>query len=213
VQWHTLDFGVVNSEVTLSGFIVPSHYDYEPWKIHTVDPFEYFESSLSSQLVAKCTRTVAPVAGKIDHDIDGRAVGNWFKEGTNGYGGLSWDSYWVGHLALAYHHVTPSTVMVSIGDYQGEPRQFCVNGNGPDPASISVATGAVEYELITVNLDWKGDPTSVSTAVLGVLLIQLVEDRKLRVEVFPGLTASHVSGFTSAAVLYERVLREFSKNK
>ena len=36
---RTLDFSLVNSEVTLSGFIVPEHYAVESWKVHVVDPF------------------------------------------------------------------------------------------------------------------------------------------------------------------------------
>ncbi|MEW6161010.1 MAG: hypothetical protein AB1813_26570, partial [Verrucomicrobiota bacterium] len=39
---RTLDFAVVNSQSTLKGFVVPEHYAREPWKIHTVDPFDYF---------------------------------------------------------------------------------------------------------------------------------------------------------------------------
>ena len=40
--------------------------------------------------------------------------------------------------------------------------------------------------------------------VHGVILLELTEARKLKVEIFPGKTASEVSGFTENTKLYER---------
>jgi hypothetical protein len=40
--------------------------------------------------------------------------------------------------------------------------------------------------------------------VQGVLLIQMVGDRRLKVEVFPSKTAGQVTDFDGAAVYYER---------
>ena len=40
----SFDFSVVDTEVTLDGFAIPSRYD--EGKIHTVDPFDYFEEPL-----------------------------------------------------------------------------------------------------------------------------------------------------------------------
>jgi hypothetical protein len=39
---QTLDWSVHDSEITLQGFVVPQHYESEPWKIHTVDPFPFY---------------------------------------------------------------------------------------------------------------------------------------------------------------------------
>ncbi|MSQ40742.1 MAG: hypothetical protein EXR55_03600 [Dehalococcoidia bacterium] len=72
---QTLDFGVYDYEITLPGFIVPSHYT-EPWKVHTVDPFPYFPADIRDALRAKMFRQAEPRAGKIDYDVDGRLVGN-----------------------------------------------------------------------------------------------------------------------------------------
>ena len=38
----------------------------------------------------------------------------------------------------------------------------------------------------------------------GVVLFELLDDRTLKVETFPGETAAQVDGFTEAALLYER---------
>ena len=49
----SFDFSAHNEDIILQGFIVPNHYDGEPWKIHTVDPFDYFEQGLKEKLLAK----------------------------------------------------------------------------------------------------------------------------------------------------------------
>ena len=56
---YGLDFSVHDIGVILSGFVVPSHYT-SPWKIHTVDPFDYFAEPLRSQLLVKNARTAEP---------------------------------------------------------------------------------------------------------------------------------------------------------
>jgi hypothetical protein len=206
VGGQTLDVGVVNSEVTLPGFVVPSHYDREPWKIHTVDPFDYFDEPLKGQLLALNPRKALPRGGKIDYDIDGRLVGNWFRENTNGYAGAPGDSRsWSGHLSVVYHPIDTSKVTVSLGDYEGRSRQFWVKGNAPDPATVSTASGPVKYELVQVGMGGSGQVyQGISAAVQGALLAQMIEDRRLKVEVFPGKTAADVAGFTGAALIYER---------
>jgi hypothetical protein len=40
--------------------------------------------------------------------------------------------------------------------------------------------------------------------VLGTVLMQLVGQRLLKMEIFPGKTAAQVNGFDSAALMYER---------
>ena len=79
-----LDFAVIDTEITLPGFIIPSHYT-ESWKVHTVDPFDYYDEPLRSQLLKRNYRDADPKGGKIDFDIDGKLVGNWFLDGTDDY--------------------------------------------------------------------------------------------------------------------------------
>lgn len=213
---QTLDFGVYDDTVTLPGFIVPEHYEDESWKIHTVDPFPHFQEPLRTQLLDRMVRQAEPRAGKIDHDVDGRLVGNWFLQGTDGYGdGGRSRTYWSSHLAFAPDALTPDRFRVSLGDWQGEARQFGAKGNAPDPVSVSVASGLVKYELsqalytsggtywdgwsLVDDLGWENDGR-----VVGTVAVQLLEDRVLKVETFPGKTAGQVVGFTAATRLYER---------
>lgn len=216
---NSFDFSVHNSEVMLEGFIVPEHYADEPWKIHTVDMFDHFVEPIKSQLLEKNIRQAEPRGGKIDYDIDGKLVGSWFVENTNGYAGLTnkIGSYWSTHLAFAYNGIDPRQIVVSIGDFGGEAKQFAVKGNLPDPADVGVSTGQVKYELVQIDYivegtgaNWnrasfaKGIKAIGTGGVEGAVLVQMLDDRKIKVETFPGKSASEVSGFTSAAKIYER---------
>jgi len=217
VSRRSFDFSVHDENVMLPGFVVPEHYQVEPWKVHTVDAFDYFKEPLRSQLLEKNLRTVGPFGGKIDYDIDGRLVGNWFKENTDGYGGTA-EPYWSGHLSVAFDHIDPTQIRVSIGDFDGESKQFGVKGNGPDPRDIGVEAGMVKYELVQYEY-YLGETgrrwdrftfadnivsRNNDEFVQGVVLFQLIEDRKLKVEIFPGKEASQVKGFSEAAIIYER---------
>ena len=44
----------------------------------------------------------------------------------------------------------------------------------------------------------------VRERITGVVLVQMLEDRLLKIEAFPGKKAAEVEDFTSAAKLYER---------
>jgi hypothetical protein len=203
---HGMDLGTVNAEVTLAGFVVPEHYRAEPWKIHSVDGLDYFDEPLRSQLNALNRRQALPRGGKIDYDIDGRAVGNWFLVGTNGYAGATGttgsNNYWVGHLSLIYGHIDPTMVVISMGMPDGSSRQWGVRGNGPNPGVVGAGVGPLEYEVVEL----RGDSIrhSAASPLQGTLLIQVLPERQMRVEYFPGLDRTLVSAFTPAAKLYER---------
>lgn len=210
-----VDYNVVDYSVELPGFVNQESYLSEPWKIHTPDPFNYFNEPIKNQLIYKCLRTINPIGGKIDHDIDGRLVGNWFKEGTNGYGGIDKYEYWVGHLAIAYNSIDPEAVIVSLGSFNGEPKQFGVKGNEPNPANVSIKSGLIKYELVDYDFyngsnRWdrkslvKGLKIRNYDFVNGVVLFQLIEDRKLKVEIFPDKNAIEINGFTENSLLYIR---------
>lgn len=215
---QTLDFAVWDMDVSLSGFAVPEHYEGEAWKIHTADPLNYYTDELKAKALAKYIREQEPRSGKIDYDIDGKLIGNWFKEGTDGYVQEGkWQDYWKGHLSIAPDAYDPTSIVVSMGDYDGKEMQFGIKGNAPDPAITDSGNGMIKYELIQKDwIDATGkhwDRMSVvkgikaknhDERVEGVVLIQMTENRKLRFEAFPNKTANQVSEFTSNAVNFER---------
>ncbi len=205
VGHKTLDFAVVDTERPLPGFIAPSHYLREPWKIFTADTFEAYDEPLRSQLLAKTPRITAPRGGKIDHDVAGRLIGNWFKVGTNYYGGDNDPhGYWSGHFSFSPHWIDPAFFVISLGSFNGESRQFGSRTNLPNPASVSEATGLVKYDLIQIP---NGTPPFVvqgEPEQYGAVLFQVLADDRMKMEVFPGQRAASVPGFTSAAAIYER---------
>ncbi|ODB82234.1 hypothetical protein A3194_18330 [Candidatus Thiodiazotropha endoloripes] len=211
----SVDYNLVDYNMTLTGFINPSSYNAEPWKIHTPDPFDYFNGTIRAALIAKSLRTVEPIGGKIDHDINGRLVGNWFEENTNGYAGLDQNNYWLGHLSFAYDYIVPSHIIASFGDYAGEQKQFGVLGNSPDPAEVSISSGLIKYDLVSYDYYDNGIPWDRSSFTQGlemdnytfidaVVLVQLLEAGRLKVEIFHGQTSTDVSGFTEDAKIYVR---------
>lgn len=213
---QTFDWTPVDTQSTLKGFITPSFYNGEPWKIHTVSPFDLYTGSLKKTLEAKSFRQVAPIGGKIDYDQAGKLIGNWFRQGSGGYAGSNKDQagrYWDGHLSVAPDYVDPSKTIVSIGNWQGVAKQFAVKGS-VDSSKIGVGT-TVKYELLPLSYmssdpAWHGSSyasdikVSQGGELQGTILFQVLSGEKLKVEKFPGKTASQINDFTSAAQIYER---------
>jgi len=204
----TFDFGVLDSKVNLTGLI---RGDVQ---IHTADPFDYFIEPVRSQMLEKNPRTVEPIGGKINYDIDGRLVGNWFED-ASGVGVFDVD-FSKGRLAISYDFINPTRVRISFGaeDEIGITEEDCrcgwvygVKGNKPDPADVSVDSGQVKYELLAREsaTDARGFRVRINTAeVLGVFLVRMLDDRTIKGEVFPKKTASQVKGFTTNAKIYAR---------
>jgi hypothetical protein len=218
VGGQSLDLSVWDTEKNLTGFLNPIAYNNrEPWKVNTVRPLDYFTDAVKAEVLTKYVRTVEPRDGKIDNDVKGQAIGNWFVEGTNGYaGGDKGDGSTVeqlGHLALAYDYIDAKSPEFSIGDYQGQPAQFAVKG-AVDYSKITQASGLVKLELGQLNWitgdgsKWTGQFATGITVQAGptkaTALIQLTGDETMKVEVFPNKTPDQVTAFTSAAKTYNR---------
>lgn len=211
----TIDYSLHDETVVLAGFQIPEHYEGEPWKVHTVDPFDYMTDELVADLLPKNERTVAPFGGQIDYDVTGTIAGNWFMDGTFDYGGNgSSHEYWNGHLAIAYDHIDPSQIRISIGrdigitndDCSGCGGVYAVNGNAPDPGSVTVSDGLVKYEL-TGRQHASPDSTEKTISngvVIGTFLVQVLDDSSIKTEFVKGVPASGVTEFSAAAIVYRR---------
>ena len=73
------------------------------------------------------------------------------------------------------------------------------------PALLAGGSIMVQYYImrpVTVPLRWGW--SRASTPPVGMVLMQMVGERQLKVEVFPGSTAAQVAGFDSNALIYER---------
>jgi hypothetical protein len=217
---QTLDFGVYDYEVQLPGFVNPSAYaNLEPWKIHTVDPFQHFPDTIRDALLSKMIRKVEPRAGKIDHDVDGALAGNWFQVDTNWYDGINRRKYWDGHLSIAPHEIEPTLWRISVGFLDRENNHFIIVGEHT-PSDIISMDKPVSYELKKYSLhipsqpekNWWSDPYSendvygvkIRRGFIGTVLLQLQEDDLLKLEVFLGKRQEEIDGFTNNSRLYRR---------
>lgn len=227
VGGQSLDVVVLDQYTAPKQYIVPSHYT-EVGKKYKTDPFPFYTQAIRDQLYTKTIRVADPRGGRFDYDIDGKAVGTWFLQGTNGYSGKEnfGPYYWNGHLSLVYDPLDPTQIIISIGKWpkigatESEIKsgwQFTVTGNTPDPKNVDVSSGMVKYEVNYYSYVLQNNPTQMwnfqsnqgpvtpkSNYAEGILLVQMMDNRLLKVETFPGKTAAQVTGFTSAAQLYER---------
>jgi hypothetical protein len=212
---NPVDWTLADAKTKLTGFITPDLYKQESWKIHTIDPIAIYTGTLKDQLVAKSLRTSQPFGGKIDYDKRGALIGNWFREGTNGYQGASQDRYYDGHLAVAPHHIDPTATIVSLGNWQGKAAQLVAKAGAADPMIVTSANGPVKYELADISMAAsngsqlsgmlvKGAKVILTGPTKGTVLFQVLDGEKLKVERFPGKTAAQVSGFTASAETYVR---------
>lgn len=218
---QTLDFAVWDTEKPLSGFITPSLYDGERWKLYTADPLEYYTDDVKQLVLSKYLRSGVGKSGRIDWDVDGKLIGNWFAEGTNGYEGDRGQGdgrYWRGHLSVAPDHLDPGFYVASFGTFavSSDGEQFFIKSAQPDPKDVEIATGLVKYELVQGSYmaggkmwDRKSTAKDIKISVNGLgakgcVLFQLLENRKLRAEPFPGKACAAVTGFTAAAKTYVR---------
>ncbi len=218
---QTLDFAVWDTEHPLTHFIVPSHYNGEAWKIYTADPLDYYDPATRTQALSKYPRTVEPRSGRIDFDVDGFLIGNWFQENpdgsTSGYasgGGTYWDT----HLAFAPHFLDPGVFIISIGNWP-QPvgaSQFVAVEGGPDPAQVTAGTGLVKYTLARYEEDVNGqrwDSMTMPTGAIhvvplagdqGCFLVQMLGSREIQAQAFPESSCATVAGFTAGAIKYIR---------
>ncbi|MQF70223.1 hypothetical protein FIM12_07840 [SAR202 cluster bacterium AD-804-J14_MRT_500m] len=203
---QNLDWSVHDANTVLEGFVAPDRYEDERFKIHTVDPFQFYREPARAALLDKMLRQAEPRAGKIDYDIEGRIIGNWFLEGTND----PLDAQT--QLSIVYGYIDPTQLRISIGADMGIDDSLCgpcfgsygVRGNEPDPANIGVGAGLVKYELMSRDEERAWVSERVGDTSLGAFLVQHLGDRRIRVEVIPGKSLEEVSGFSDKARTYRR---------
>ena len=82
-----------------------------------------------------------------------------------------------------------------------------------DFAKLGAENGLVEFELVLLDdignecgflTQGKALCTRSSDNVVGIMLIQVLDSSKIKIELFPGKTASQVNGFTGNEKIYER---------
>jgi hypothetical protein len=190
-----IDLGAYDlSTPKLPGLINPVRYSEET--LHCVDPFKYFVEPLRSYLYSRQRRVAsAPPEARIDFDVAGRLVGNWYESSlpvtsSASMGGEGWPK----QLAFVPDNRDPSAVRVSIGGTVAAQGIWTIPPDAPRPETISVASGKVSYRLMyTLSTDIQS----------GLMLVQMLADDRVRVEVFEGSQAK-TAEFDGRALVYIR---------
>ena len=191
-----LDFAVRDMGFNV-GFIAPARYGMDT--VHARSPFPYFTEPLRSQFYAKVQREGGELDGRLSFDLDGTLSGNWFAEDLPVASSSSNDVN-VGSRQLAFARDVrfPDRQRVSIGGF-GITGLYGVPPDAPDFAAITPGTGQVVYRLLEA-----GEPGGpAGTRQVALLVTQLLEGRRLRVEVVRDQIAT-TAGFSSAAAFYVR---------
>lgn len=184
------DLGVFDTQVTLKGFANPERYPLST--THAVSPFKLFVDPIKSSLYAKVQRAGNDKDGRIDFDIPGKLVGNWFHESLNvrdsSRGG---PQTWEKQLAFVYDVRQPGELRISIGGTVAPVGVYQVL-DGPDPAKVSMASGKVSYRVRSFQ----------GSAKEAILLVQMTADDRVTAQFFAEPPAA--PEFTSAAQIYVR---------
>lgn len=193
---HGFDFGVINYAVKHE-YIDSTRYHHG--YLHGEHPIAQFPEPLRSGLTERIVAPEDPL-GRLSYDMAGTAAGGWFIEGApagdvplergNDHM-LLWFGRWVERRETRIMH-TGEAWPGSVN------RLLALDAAAPSWEDLTPASGAVALKMWNLgtdarpNLDWPG----------GTLLLQVLEDERLRVEWFD--THDPVGAFTSAARTYER---------
>jgi hypothetical protein len=151
-----------------------------------------------SQLYAKLPERPEPRAGQFAYDIDGKLVGNWFPL-TYPKKDLNVGPESMPKLGFFYWNYDPSIIMIG---YIPENMAYVVKNNSPDPATIDKSSGMVKYELMSERNRDPNNPSYFKTEA--TILVQMLENRKIKMELFKDKTADEVSGFDGNALEFYR---------
>lgn len=198
-----MDFSVTDLSLNLN-LLNPSRYPTN--QLFAAHVFDYFQDPVLSQILDITPRQLPPRGGKVDYDVAGRIIGNWFLEGTTSF------TQWSRQLAIVYDHIWGDRITIADGspmrdvpgiEDPGRPDVWWVKGNSPLPEDVGVGDGIVKYTLIDGrDLRDTGEFVDDLKPVQGVMLVQMLDADRIRVEVFKGTTTADT--FTSAAKVYVR---------
>jgi hypothetical protein len=136
--------------------------------------------------------------------------------------------YWSGHLSIAPDSIDPDVWIFATGYWPGArdgsgAADFLIVDPEIQPDNVEVTDGIIKYDLGHSIYCFVHEPANcinrpdgsgklfakhrkenVDSAFEGVVLLQMLEDRLLKAEVFPGKTSAEVEHFTTKATVYER---------
>lgn len=212
-----LDWYIRDSELNLN-FVNPDRYPL-PWTISGCY-HDYYQEPLRNQLLEITARANEPRCGKIDFDVAGRIIGNWFWESE--VPDEAFEDYST-HLAIAYdEYFGYDRIAISDG-YAARPesphegdeqfgsrssRVFWVKGNSPHPEDVGISDGLIKYEIVDRPYGSYSPgisfPDLEELPVAGVFMVEMLDESRIRVERFMNKTPDKVDNFSANARIYVR---------
>jgi hypothetical protein len=188
----SIDLGAIDENIN-TFYANPARYFGQA--LHCGKPFQYFTDALKAQLYPLVDREGTDKDGRIDIDIPGKLVGNWFLDGATFYtdGPDGWDK----ELSFAFDIQKPSVVLVSIGGQIGMTGKWTIHPNAVLPSQVSVANGKVAYALYSAG-GLAADPDQ-----RGLMIVQMIDEKHIKVQTFPDSKAADAP-FDANAKIYAR---------
>lgn len=190
------DFAVRDMASPLA-FIAPTRYGMDT--LYGQSPLKYFAEPLRSQFYAKVARSGGDLDGRVNYDVDGSVSGNWFADDLPVTSSSSNDvNVGTRQLAFARDVRFPERLRVSVGGF-GFTGLYGVPPDAPEFSGVTPASGFVVFRLLETGEP--GGPPGVNQR--GLLLVQMLDARRLRVEVVQDSLARQAE-FSDAAKIYVR---------
>lgn len=210
-----LDIGLHDQE-SIKSFCYPELFWFET--LYASDIFDYFKEPVKSELLSKAIREQPPRGGKVDYDVCGALVGNWFLQGGDKF---KFENY----FAIGYDHIHPQRVAIFDGypcfaeNRSAQEATICsyfrawIKNNAPLPETIDLAYGIVKYEII-YRRGWESTDNITYTLQslegvdenipLGVFIFEMLNSETMQVEYFPDQLADEITGFSGNQRIYVR---------
>jgi len=186
-----LDWGVYDKEVNLN-FANPKILG--PYTPHTVFPPDYYDNKLKQELYSKIYRVTKPLSGKIDYDIEGKLVGDWFMKGLKNT--MSNENANKKELSFVYDMFNGSKIVIAFGGNLGIPAvNYFVENNSPNPKNVGINSGKIIYYL-------EGTSESGNQNIHGTMIVKMLTNKTIKVEAFNSKVLN--PEFTSNAKIYYR---------
>lgn len=168
------------------------HPEYYGRSVYTASFLEYASPAVQAAYEERLTRTKDPRYGRIDYDEPGTLAGNWFLE-TDPLQTNTREH----HLAFVYSVHDPDDLRVSVGGIIGTAGMYAVEGNAPDPATVTPAAGPVTYHLRKAHGSGQTESTVTAT-----ILVEVIGENRIRVQGWNRTVTAPT--FTEGAVTYVR---------
>lgn len=198
-----VDFGLLNKNIE-NNFL---NEKYPPTTIYGDKPLSYYIEPLKSQLYSLVKTPTPPenndyvydggvTDGSFAYDDLGSLLGNWFRENCfNADGWYDWEDT----LSFGFDVYFPNQIRYGVGEYS---YAFALNNDDSPirPEDVSVSSGKITYYIYNANNTSIGLPNS---SRIGLLIVQMISDTKLRLEFFED-TDNQTRDFTTSSSYYVR---------